>query len=45
VIEAAFQREGENVFLEMKLTNKTGNEIGEFAIKFNKNQFKLTAVN
>jgi len=45
VVEGAFQREGENTFLELKVSNKTGNTLGDFAVKFNKNPFKMQPVN
>jgi len=45
VVEAAFQREGPYVYLEMIFRNKTGQLVTEPAIKFNKNIFKLSPVN
>lgn len=41
-IAAAFQREGDRMFLDIKVTNKTNNPISNFGIKFNANSFKLT---
>lgn len=40
-IEGAFQREGDKVFLELKLSNKSQKKISDFAIKFDSNPFKL----
>lgn len=40
-IEAAFQREGEKAYLELRLTNKMNKVLSDFAIKFNDNPFKL----
>jgi len=40
-IEAAFQREGAKVFLELRVTNQMQTPIGDLAIKFNANSFKI----
>jgi vesicle coat complex subunit len=45
LVEAAIQKEGETMMLDMKITNKSNSSIGEFAVKFNKNPFKLSPVN
>jgi len=40
-IEAAIQREDNNVFLDLRITNQSQGPLSDFAVKFNSNTFKI----
>jgi hypothetical protein len=40
-IEAAIQREDNNVFLDLRITNQSQGPLSDFAVKFNANTFKI----
>jgi hypothetical protein len=40
-VEAAFQREADQIFLELKLTNHTTQELRDFMLKLNSNYYGI----
>ncbi len=41
VVEGAINRENHQIFLELRITNRSPIGISDFAVKLNKNAFKL----